>query len=281
MIETYHQIHYLQFKDSYAMTPEDISCELKTEIKDRLNKLCAAINCEEKLNYYEVPQCHLDWVVLNIPFPQGMRHFVVAPSVKFKRVFFNRQYIKSVAENPELFGTGNAEDVLLALKKTDSAIFPPDYTLVQFNEYMKHENMAYVMEITDGKLRANILRIDLYRGIKNDNDFNMGLFHSLKHFTLEEYRSISKDVGGHELAFWELILLIIAKNFFYGPVEDKEKGRWTSVHEYDGKFAVGGYVPKRGVDNLYLFNTMIVKRRNKLSPFEKTILEDKQRSKQV
>ncbi len=253
------------------MTPQDISCELRAEIKERLHKIGSDINKVDHPDYYVLPLCHLDWVVLNIPFGDRIRNFVVTPTVKFKQLFFNRQYLKAVAENPDLFGSGEAEDVLKALKNTDANLFPDNFTLQDSKEYLKSENMAYVMEISGGTLGEKVLRIDLFHDIKTNGDFKTGLFHSLKHFTLEDYDSISKDIGGLELPFWELILLLITKNFFSDPVLDNEKHRWTSVHEYGGKYAVGGYIPKTGY--LYIFNTIIVKKQRKLSSFEKTIIK--------
>jgi hypothetical protein len=110
------------------------------------------------------------------------RTFYSAQSNTFKSIV-NELLIKAQQTTPEKFGTGEANDVLEAMR-----LLKPEFTdLKQFKEFLSHEQCTYVFEGEGGKVVDRMLRIDLFRLIKlatnGRNEFVGGLFHALKYFS--------------------------------------------------------------------------------------------------
>lgn len=251
---------------------EEIDMQLKHQIKAKIEDLAVRLMKTDEKAFCRAVFSECNWALMTIPFGDTTRQFVLLPSSKFARLIFGRRYLTAVGKYPELFGTGKVEDVLKALKAIDSAAFPPDYTIERFYDYLKEENMAYVVEITDGILGKIVLRLDLFRAIDH-GDFRGGIFHSLKHFTIEDYESISKAQKGFPLAHWNMIPLHIVKNFFSGVHKSESTGRLFGITELsNGRYLVGGYFAKPEIDNLYYMNTLEPKSLKSLNAEERQVI---------
>lgn len=103
----------------------------------------------------------------------------------------------AITKYPELFGTGNALDVLEALYTCSNYSFGD---IVSYRECLQ-DVPCYIVYKKNGNFCNDILRLDLFRDIKNDSkksitDFIGGLFHALKHFSLGGINlSINKEIN--------------------------------------------------------------------------------------
>lgn len=80
---------------------------------------------------------------------------------------------------PVKFGTGNAKVVIEAIYNIE-----PTGDIEWFTKFLCSEQFCYVMKDKAGKIRNNILRIDLYRQLDERKDsngweFTGGIFHAL------------------------------------------------------------------------------------------------------
>lgn len=109
------------------------------------------------------------------------------------------QYLpKAQMEYPHKFGTGEAYDIVEALRLIDP-IFDNSEELANF---FAEDKCTYVFEAEGGQVVDRILRIDLFRMIKSDKngkqEFIGGLFHALKHFSKNDI-NYSTGSSKHEL----------------------------------------------------------------------------------
>jgi hypothetical protein len=124
---------------------------------------------------------------------------------------------------PELFGTGEANDVLEALRLVN-----PIFDLQRFTEFLSHERCAYVFEAQNGKVVDRVLRLDLFRLLqvnkKGNNEFTGGLLHALKHFSRNGV-NYSTGTDTHEMYHPQDLVNEITDAFFClpGTFETPEK----------------------------------------------------------
>ncbi|MCM0667559.1 hypothetical protein [Flavobacterium tyrosinilyticum] len=133
------------------------------------------------------------------------------------------------AKYPNQFGTGNANDVIKAIYDLE-----PWFDLNRFNEILKTEQFCYVVEVKDGVINKKLLRIDLYRDIKENKnggfDFVGGVFHCYKHFSYEgNPLSTSKEIN--DIKHPSVLIFKIITAFFQGDVTVVDK--FTSYSEVE------------------------------------------------
>ena len=152
----------------------------------------------------------------------------------FTRITEN-EYLSALNENPELFGTSDAKDVLRALyiqAKKNGWTWDEE----RYIEHLSNENFCLLLCKKNGSFMDNMLRIDLFRQIKESPkrpgkyDFVGGIFHALRHFSVgEQCASISPNQNVH-LYDIEQLIWPIAKAFYEG---EWHPGKKINTYETD------------------------------------------------
>lgn len=133
----------------------------------------------------------------------------------FKRIIRDRLE-GAFKKYPDKFGTGNADDVIDAMYNVSG--FPPYETRENFIKYVKENNCCYVVYRMDNSWMKEILRIDMFRMLKespNDvskKEFVGGLLHTLKHFSLSG-RYLSTGQENYDLINIDQLVSLIANAF--------------------------------------------------------------------
>lgn len=150
----------------------------------------------------------------------GRIFYVPAPNV-FRHIIMKDVLLEAVTKYPKLFGTGDAHDVIEAVR-----LIEPTYDNTQRHaEFLQNEQFGFVMENKNGVIQEQVLRIDLFRRIKphpntGKPDFEGGLFHAFDHFS---YKGTNLATGSdiNDMAHPEQIIGLAIKAFFMP--EDKEQ----------------------------------------------------------
>lgn len=155
----------------------------------------------------------------------GDKTFYLISTNVFKEIIENK-LIVACTIFPERFGNGNARDVIKAIYDLE-----PWFDLDRFIEVLHTEHFCYVVEVVNGEPQENVLRIDLYRDIKeNENggfDFIGGIFHCFKHFSFQGMPlSISKEINDIEHTI-ELVYKI-TNTFFSGEIRKVDENTFIS-----------------------------------------------------
>lgn len=135
---------------------------------------------------------------------------------------------------PEKFGTGEAYDVIEALR-----LINPMFDLNRFAEFLSHEKCAYIFEAENGTVVDSMLRLDLFRLLKRDkkdkNEFVGGLLHALKHFSKNGI-NYSTGKSNHEIAHPQILVGQIIDAFFSlkGTFETSDK--YVVLKPYEEKY---------------------------------------------
>ena len=219
----------------------NVTFEEYKEIKDIVNKeMTLLAKHENKNSYYgqiAINSCYSRMLSDNLQlfqlFSLGVIHVI------------EHDYMKALKDNPELFGTGNAKDVIHALfvqaKKNGWSCDEES-----FADYLSNEKFCLLLCKKDGSFLDDILRIDLFRHIKestkrpNCYDFVGGIFHALHHFSVGEQCASIFPNQNVQLYDVEQLIWPIAKAF------------------YEGKWRKGKHPNTYETDTLYLDKNMIV-----------------------
>lgn len=144
---------------------------------------------------------------------KGRTFYVAAPNV-FRHVIMKDVMVEAVTKYPKLFGTGDAHDVVEAIRLVE----PTFDNTERHAEFLKNEQFGFVMENKNGVIQDQVLRIDLFRGFKphpktGKPDFEGGLFHAFDHFS---YKGTNLATGNdnNDLAHPEQIIGLAIKAFF-------------------------------------------------------------------
>lgn len=219
----------------------NVTFEEYKKIKDIVNKeMTLLAKHENKNSYYgqiAINSCYSRMLSDNLQlfqlFSLGVIHVI------------EHDYMKALKDNPELFGTGNAKDVIHALfvqaKKNGWSCDEES-----FADYLSNEKFCLLLCKKDGSFLDDILRIDLFRHIKestkrpNCYDFVGGIFHALHHFSVGEQCASIFPNQNVQLYDVEQLIWPIAKAF------------------YEGKWRKGKHPNTYETDTLYLDKNMIV-----------------------
>lgn len=122
------------------------------------------------------------------------KHYYLIPTNIYKAII-ERNLLIARINNPELFGTGHAMDVLEAIHNVE-----PWYDLERFADVLRSEQFCYIVEVENNIINEKILRLDLYRQLRTNedgkSDFVGGVFHAFKHFSCENmYLSTTKEIN--------------------------------------------------------------------------------------
>ena len=163
------------------------------------------------------------------------RLFYMTPTVIFNNIIIENLEI-ALKRYPEKFVTENAKDVINAIFKVTQANIDFD----SFVEFLRKEQFCYIFEFENFEVKNKILRIDLFRKLKTDQNNNFqfigGIFNCFKHFTLsgKQFPNNSKK--------WNLVnpkelIEKIAEAFFFIKLsqEKKERNDFRSEIKVDAK----------------------------------------------
>lgn len=193
-------------------------------VREFIKKKSVLLMDHEKKNHAKVGIAINNYEVIEI----GEKRFYVIPTNMFKAII-ERNIIIASTKFPERFGNGNAKDVIKAIYDLE-----PWFTLERFIEILQTEQFCYIVEIIDGEIQEKLLRIDLYRDIKENSiggsDFIGGIFHCYKHYSFQGLPlSTNKEINDLENPK-ELVYKII-NAFFTGKVKEVDENTFVSEVE--------------------------------------------------
>lgn len=142
-------------------------------------------------------------------------------------------YLNALKENASYFGTGNAKDVIHALYlQAQKSRWPWDEE--RYTEYLSNEIFCLLLCKKDGAFLEDILRIDLFRYIKESQrrlgcyDFVGGIFHALHYFSVGEQCASIFPNQNVRLYDVEQLIWPIAKAYYEGSWRE---GRYPKTYE--------------------------------------------------
>ncbi|GAA3945169.1 hypothetical protein GO495_31070 [Chitinophaga oryziterrae] len=165
---------------------------------------------------------------------------------------------------PNSFGTRNAHSVIEAIFETRPELGYSDMTT--YEQHLSTEQFAMVFKLEkDGSVNHNVLRLDLFRMIKEEKDnpgkyeFIGGLMHLLKHFKFEGH-SLSTNIGENELVHPNQVIGMIIKCFFESThIYEEGKKSFTTVTSWsNNKEIICSFYPEQDIE-VYFLNTMYLK----------------------
>ena len=194
-------------------------------IKRQVEEISVTLMRHEYKNFCLAQVAPQSWRLVSYKIEQNVEAaFVIVPSPAFCRFILNREYLKVVDAYPGYFGQNDDRLVVKALKEYDKHKMIREYTDEEFLEYIRGETMAYVFKVENNNSISNrILRLDLCRGINKSYQFQGGIFHILKHFTVEGYSTISSCKKEFQVETWSEIYKYIILNFFMGKTENDKR----------------------------------------------------------
>lgn len=220
-------------------------------IKKRVEEIAVILMCHEDKDFCLAQVSPQSWRLVSYKIEQDVEiYFVIVPSPAFCRFILNREYLKVVDLYPEYFGQNDDRLIVKALKEYDKHKLIREYTDEEFLEYILGETMAYVFKVEkDNSISNRILRLDLCRGINGSNQFQGGIFHVFKHFTIEGYPTISSNRKEFQVETWSEIYKYIILNFFIGKTENDKRENYHISTSYlkDGHLLRGVYYKENDI----------------------------------
>ena len=243
------------------------------------------VTCEEKLDLEKFLEPHLKaiWEHKNSErseddkidaFQFGFNlldifHYRVDDDIEFYMAFSSSLYkfvqdtlVRIADERPDLFGTGNARDVIKALYEATRQVYNGDER--DYEKYLRDWMNCYVVYKVNGVWSEDILRLELFSIIQENKeepgkyDFTGGLMHVLKHFSVEG-RCVSVGAERFDLFDIHHLVYLIAMAFRLRQGEGK---KYKAVQELtEGNMTAAFYrEPNIG---MFFLNSYYLDRRNK------------------
>lgn len=187
-------------------------------------------NSETELNLYQegfsIEEC--------FTYKIGSTIFYFACNYSFLKIV-ERSILVARKKHPELFGTGNAQNIIEALYKESGH----QNSIDEYREYLRNYACCYILYESGDILSPNVLRIDLFRILKENKnnplkmEFVGGLFHILDHFSINgQYLATEKEKN--DVSEIDDILIYIA-NAFLKCEGIKEKESKVTIQMENGK----------------------------------------------
>lgn len=148
----------------------------------------------------------------------------------FYEIIAGNAIIDAAKKYPDLFGSGNSEDVILALNKVR-----PSFSESNVDALFKDEQYCFIFEEDyKGELNKDkVLKIQLFRfqevhkknGNSDDNkEFVGGLLHTFQHFSFTEM-SLSTFDNGYNLNYHPSFFILDLTNAFFNTELSKTKDK--------------------------------------------------------
>lgn len=153
--------------------------------------------------------------------------------------FISEVYLNALINHQELFGTGNAKDIIHALYLESNA---RNWDEARFIEYLSKEVFCLLICKNKDSFCKDVLRIDLFRKLDKSKktpgnyEFTGGLFHALKHFSIEKKSASILPNQKVDLYDIEQLIWPIAHAFYRGIWSNgNRKNTYESSINYLGK----------------------------------------------
>jgi hypothetical protein len=184
------------------------------------------------------------------------RIFYVVKTNTFKHII-EGYYLTAHKRFPERFGTGNAVDVIEALRQLEPlSSFIRDFT--RYAKFLMDEQFALVFEVIDNAVSSKVLRIDLFRKFTHNGgiyEFTGGIMHAFKHFSIEG-RNLSTGKDTNEIGHPERVLLLAIKGFFFNQIVPGRPDTWVATIEIDARHRLKFFFYLEKVTNTYFIDTV-------------------------
>lgn len=173
----------------------------------------------------------------------------------FLDIVYNEILANASQTYKENFGIGKPLSVIEAIYKVAYKVTEVDVSQVaEFAKLLSKENFCFVAEIKEGKVVGDILRVDLFRGIK-DTAFEGGLFHAYRHFSYNG-TPLSTLSKGYEIAHPRYLKRIVIESFFNQKLNEKEKDNYEAEFSLNKRKSIKvGYYKESKCSSVYFVNT--------------------------
>ena len=176
--------------------------------------------------------------------------------------FIREVYLNALNNHQELFGTGNAKDIIHALYLESKS---SDWTKERFIDYLSNEIFCLLICKNKDSFCKDVLRIDLFRDIRESKtnegnyDFIGGIFHALKHYSIGGQSASISPNQKIDLYDIEQLIWPIAHAFYIGTWNNgNRQNTYESSINYLGKsFTLEFY--KKDSLNVSFINSVIPK----------------------
>lgn len=228
----------------------EVSALIKTEMRE--------LAMHEKKNSYLAQIAINNCYVRHLP-DNSLLFQIFSPG--FIRII-EQDYIKALIDTPECFGTGNARDVVHGLfQQAKHRNYPWDEE--RYIEYLSNEIFCLLLCKRDTTFCKEMLRIDLFRQLKESKtvtgcyEFVGGIFHALKHFSVNEQCASLLSNQNVNLYDVEQLIWPIANAFFIGSWKkgNRPKTFETSTLYLNKQFTLNFY--REDNSNVAFVNTLI------------------------
>lgn len=163
------------------------------------------------------------------------RHFVVIATNVFYHML-DTVLAEACEKYPQLFGNDNVNTVLKALYEVEQV-----NQFEHFNNFLKTEQFAWILEIVDEQVNPKVLRVELFRKIDNNRkdasktEFTGGLFHAFRHFN---YKGIplSTKKEKNDLEHPSTIIDFLIKGFYFSNLEHADVKKCYSIARLNDKY---------------------------------------------
>lgn len=174
--------------------------------------------------------------------------------------FISEVYLNALNNHQELFGTGNAKDVIHALYLESNA---RDWDEERYIEYLSNEIFCLLICKNKDSFCKDVLRIDLFRKLDKSKkvpgsyEFTGGLYHALKHFSIEKKSASILPNQKVDLYDIEQLIWPIAHAFYRGTWSNGNRKNTyeTSIIYLDKTFTLKFY--KEDSLNVSFINSVI------------------------
>lgn len=191
-------------------------------------------------------------------FIYGDRKFVIICTNVFYHIL-ESVLIEACEKYPENFGKDNVEKVLQALYLIENIGTP-----IQFSNFLKNEQFAWIIEFHDESISPNILRVELFRQIntlkdeQQRNEFTGGIFHAFKHFS---YKGIplSTKKENKQIEHSKSIIELLIQGFFYTELIIKKEHKYESEKILPNGKKIHFSFYKENISGVYFMNSIIYK----------------------
>lgn len=169
-------------------------------------------------------------------------------------VIIDRHWIQACKYFAPCFGTGNANDVINGIYQIEQL-----GNLESFTSFLKDEQFCIAIQVKDDVILNDVLRIDLFRRIEqNENggyDFTGGLFHAAKHFSYNGIPLSTSSEINDVVNIHQLINLILDAFYFY-PKQHRTRQNFEVIRDFDENYNLVCGFYFEAYTGVYFLNTV-------------------------
>lgn len=160
------------------------------------------------------------------------------------------------------FGIYRTDTILQALYNIE-----PPVPFNDFADFLKNEQFAWIIELTNNTINPQILRVDLFRQINsngsNKSDFTGGLFHAFKHFSYNGI-PLSTHPEKNDLVHPKDIYNYLIDAFFFHPLVFIGGDKYTSAISYNEKYSLLFHFYLESITKTYFISSIRKEKRRRI-----------------